>query len=115
LEQKKEPEGSRPDITGQPPRRYTMSTIKSEIRRQTTIMFSVFLLAFVIGPAVLIFNFGGNRMIAFTIIPCEVFAIPLFVAWGVRIGKLRKIQHDQRIEAYRASPESHLLNLGEIK
>ena len=94
-----------------------MSMIKSnsDIRREMTLMFSVFVVAFVISPAVLILNSGANRITAFTMIGGEVFAIPLFTAWGVRIGKLRKIKRDQRIEAYRASPESHLLNLGGMK
>jgi hypothetical protein len=89
-----------------------MSKIQSTIRREMALMFSVFLLVFVLAPAAIILNFGANRAIGFTTIMCEVFAIPLFTAWAIRIGKLRKIQRDQRMEAYRASPDSHLLNLG---
>jgi hypothetical protein len=92
-----------------------MTTIQSAIRREMALMFSVFLLAFVIAPAAIILNFRANWTIGFTTILCEVFAIPLFTAWGVRIGKLRKTQRAQQMEAYRASPESHLLNLGEMK
>jgi hypothetical protein len=92
-----------------------MTTNQSTIRRELALMFSVFLLAFVIAPAVLILNFGANRMIGFAAVGCELFAIPFFTAWGVRIGNLRKTQRDQRIEAYRLSPESHLLNLGDME
>jgi hypothetical protein len=89
-----------------------MTTIQSTIRREMALMFAVFLLAFVVAPAAIIFNFGAIKTVGFTTLGFEVFAIPLFVAWGVRIGKLRKIQHDEQMEAYRASPESHLLHLG---
>jgi hypothetical protein len=92
-----------------------MTTIQSTIRREMALMVSIFLLAFVIAPAAIILNFGANWTVGFTTIMCEVVAIPLFTAWGVRIGKLRKTQRDQRMETYRASPESHLLNLGGAK
>ena len=79
-----------------------MTTAGRTISRSLT----VFLLAFVIAPAAIILNFGAIKTVGFTTIGFEVFAIPLFTAWAVRIGKLRKIQRNQQMEAYRASPES---------
>jgi len=40
-----------------------------------------------------------------------IFFMPIFIAIAIRAGKQRAANRARRIEAYRASPESHLLNL----
>ncbi len=41
----------------------------------------------------------------------EVIFIPVFCAMGIIIGLRRAEERKRRIAAYRASPESHILNL----
>ncbi len=41
----------------------------------------------------------------------EILLLPIFVAIAIREGRRRAAQRAHRIEAYRASPESHLLHL----
>ena len=41
----------------------------------------------------------------------EILLLPLFVAMAIREGKRQAAERARRLEAYRASPESHLLNL----
>jgi hypothetical protein len=40
-----------------------------------------------------------------------IFFIPIICLMGVIAGKRRAAQRARRLEAYRASPESHLLHL----
>jgi hypothetical protein len=40
-----------------------------------------------------------------------IILIPLFALVGIRVGKRRAHADARLIEEYRASPESHLLNL----
>jgi hypothetical protein len=40
-----------------------------------------------------------------------VILIPLFALVGIQVGKRRAQANARRIEEYRASPESHILNL----
>lgn len=41
----------------------------------------------------------------------EILLLPLFVAMAIREGKRQAAERARRLEAYRASPESHLLHL----
>ncbi len=70
-------------------------------------------LALVIVAAATILKFGASRIVSFSMIGSEIFAMPLFIAWAVRIGKLREAERGARMEAYRMSPESHLLKLND--
>jgi hypothetical protein len=40
-----------------------------------------------------------------------IILIPIFAGVGIQIGKRRARANARRIEEYRASPQSHLLNL----
>jgi hypothetical protein len=46
-----------------------------------------------------------------TLVLLVIILIPLFAFLGIQVGKRRAQAHAHRIEEYRASSESHLLNL----
>jgi hypothetical protein len=60
-----------------------------------------------------VFHFFSNKTAAYAVIAGELVALSLLPAWSARIAKLRKIARDQRLAAYKASPESHLLHLND--
>jgi hypothetical protein len=82
------------------------------IRRLMFFMLAIVILVLT-GLYFAIFHFFANKAAAYAVITGELAALSLIPTWSAKIAKLRKIERAQRLAAYKASPESHLLHLND--
>jgi len=67
----------------------------------------------VAGLSLEISHFFSNSAAWYAIIAPEVLAIGFIPVWVAQSAKRRKIKSAQRLAAYKASPESHILHLND--
>jgi hypothetical protein len=58
-------------------------------------------------------HFISNKAVWYAIIAPQLLAIGFIPVWAAQGAKRRKIDRTQRLAAYKASPESHILRLND--
>jgi O-antigen/teichoic acid export membrane protein len=88
----------------------TETVIRRYIRLSMLLMLAIASIALV-GLYFEVSHLFSNKAAAYAIIAGELVALSLLPPWSARIAKLRKIERTQRLAAYKASPEAHILHL----
>ena len=88
----------------------TESVTRRYIRRLMLLTLAIVILLLT-GLYFALIHFFSNKAAAYAVIASELVAMSLIPAWSAKIAKLRKIERAQRLAAYKASPESHILHL----
>jgi hypothetical protein len=97
-----------PAIETVPTRNIQRNTLRIfAIATLVTAVLAVTGLSFEISP------FFSNKAAWYAVIAPELVAISFIPVWAAHSAKRREIKRTQRLAAYKASPESHILHLND--
>ena len=93
----------------------TETTNRRSIPRNTLFMFAIALIAIAfVAMTGLYFAVArniSNSAASYAVIVSELAALSVIPAASIQIARRTKLKREQRLAAYRASPESHILHL----
>jgi cytochrome c biogenesis protein CcdA len=93
-----------------------METIESVSKRDITRTLVLTLTVFTISSIGIFFTFShywSRKVGSLAVIAFEMAIFTFIPLWSARIAKVPKTEQAQWLEAYKASPESHLLHLND--